>query len=92
MHNFVNRITCNAICYMSVLAAQLNFKAILDTLLRKVYAIFLFIVIYLFTKAKLSQSLEIQFVNRMFFSNYIITNLSGALYSLSDNMKKSVKT
>lgn len=41
MHNFVNRITCNAIFHMSVLVAQINFKAILDTLLRKVYAIFL---------------------------------------------------
>lgn len=41
MHNFANRITCNAVFHISVLVAQINFKAILDTLLRKVYAIFL---------------------------------------------------
>lgn len=41
MHNFVNIITCNAIFHTSVLAVQINSKVILDTLLRKVYAIFL---------------------------------------------------
>lgn len=33
----------------------------------------------------------VYFVNRIFFSNHIITNLSGVLCTLSDNIKKSAK-
>lgn len=86
MHDCVNRVTCTATFHMSVLVAQLNFKAILDTLLRKIYAIFLITPLWSICSHKL------HFLNRdLKYGLSRVMTLFDVLYAFSDNIKKSVK-